>query len=93
MERNSEKLKVLGKFYGRLVYGNFYAVKDLSYLNSAEDWKFFQFKGEIEVEAPSLHECKIKLPNGTQFYLLKRRRTWLDYDWILLYGDEKLKNF
>lgn len=79
-----EELKVLGKFYGKPVYGNPYISEGLNYLNSAEDWKFLQFRGEIEVDAPSPHECKMKLPNGIQFYLVKRRRTWLDYDWILI---------
>lgn len=79
------ELKVLGKFYGKPVFGNLYNTRDLNQLNSEEDWKFLQFKGEIEVEVPSSHECKVKLPNGINFYLVKRRRTWLGYDWILLY--------
>jgi hypothetical protein len=83
-----EELKVLGRFYGKSVYGNYDVIKSLGYLNSVYDWKFLQFKGEVEVDAPSPHECRIKLPNGIQFYLVKRRRTWFDHDWILLYADE-----
>lgn len=90
-ECDYKALKVLGRFYGKLVYGNPYIAKDIDYLNSAKDWKFLQFRGEIEVDALSEHECRMKLPNGIQFYLVKRRRTWLDYDWILLYADENLK--
>ena len=88
-ECDYKKLKVLDRFYGKLVYGNPRAIRNLDYLNSAEDWKLLQFRGEIGVDAPSPHECKIKLPNGIQFYLTKRRRTWPDYDWILLYTDDK----
>jgi hypothetical protein len=84
----SEGLEVLGKFYGKPVYENPLVAKALEYLNSAEDWKFRQFQGEIDVEALSQGECKIKLQNGIQLYLVKRRRTWLDYDWILLYAYE-----
>ena len=82
-----DDLKILGKFYGKSVYGNPYTIDDLDDLTSAEDWKFLQFRGQIESEAPSLHECRIKLPNEIQLYLVKRKRTWLDYDWILLYAD------
>jgi hypothetical protein len=82
-ECDYKKLKVLGKFYGKPVYVNPRTIRNLDYLNSAEDWKFLQFRGEIEVDAPSPYECKLKLPNGLEFYLVKRRRTWLDYDWIL----------
>ena len=88
-EHESEKLKVLGKFYGRSVYGDLCTIRDLGYLYSAEDWKFLQFRGEIEVDAFSPHECKIMLQSGIELYLVKKRRTWLDYDWILLYADEK----
>jgi hypothetical protein len=83
-----KELKILGNFYGKPVYENPLVAKALEYLNSAEDWKFLQFRGEIEINVPSQHECKIKLSNGTQLYLVKRRRTWLDYDWILPYADE-----
>ncbi len=89
MNKYNCELKVLGRFYGKPVYG----IRNLDYLNSAEDWKFLQFRGEIEVEVLSQGECKIKLPNGSQLYLVKKRRTWLDYDWILLYADLMSNNF
>jgi hypothetical protein len=89
-EGEPKELKFLGKFYGKSVYENPFVAKALEYLNSVEDWKLLQFNGEIEVDQVSTGEYKIKLPNGILVYLTKRRgRTWLGYDWILLYADER----
>jgi hypothetical protein len=64
---NYGELKRLGRFYGKTVYGYSNPVKGLDYLNSVRDWKLLQFRGEMEVEGDSPHECWMKLPSGDQF--------------------------